>query len=444
MNPLVARAVGKSARKLIPFLIVLYLFAVLDRANVGFAALSMNAALGLTAQTFGFGATMFLIGYVLFEVPSNLAMARVGGRRWLARIAVTWGIATALVALSTGPLSFYALRFLVGAAEAGCLPGIFYFLTQWFPQSTRGRYNAIFILAIPLANAVSGPLSAALLDMHGLAGLAGWQWLFLAEGAVSSALGIVCFFFLKDGPAEATWLSVDERHALVTTIASERHARESVRHYSVLQALSNPIVIALAFAYMGINVQLNSAAFWFPQVFRSFGLSTMQVGFATATPFLFGAGAMILWGRRSDKANERVLHVVAAVMLSAVGWAAAGLSGSTIEIVIALSVAAIGFFSATAVFWTLPSGILAGPAAAAAIALISAMGNLGSAVAAPIIGSLRDAALKQGGGWTAPLMFVAALTLIAPAILLVLRKRLEALKVPDTARAASIPEELIP
>ena len=425
MNPLAVRAVKRAARRLIPFLIVLYLFAVLDRANVGFAALSMNAALGLTAQSFGFGATMFLIGYVLCEIPSNLAMARIGGRRWLARIAVTWGFATAAVALSTGPWSFYALRFLVGAAEAGCLPGIFYFLTQWFPQSTRGRYNALFVLAIPLANALSGPASAALLQMEGIAGLAGWQWLFLAEGAMSSALGVVCYFYLTDEPADAVWLTDGEREALQAVMAAERRARDSVRHYSERQALANPTVLALAVAYMGINVQMNSAAFWFPQIFRSYGMGTMLVGLATAAPFLCGAVAMILWGRRSDAAGERVWHVVAAVLVSAAGWAGAGLSGSAAGTVIALSVAAMGFFSATAVFWTLPSTIFAGPAAAAAIALISASGNLGGAIAAPIIGTLRDAALKQGGGWTAPLLFIAALTLIAPPILLLLRRRLE-------------------
>jgi ACS family tartrate transporter-like MFS transporter len=424
LNPLLTTAVRKSGRRLIPWLVVLTVSAMLDRANVGFAALTMNKDLGLTAQAFGFGATIFFVGYILFEIPSTLALARFGGRRWLSRIAITWGIATAMMALSVGHLSYYVLRFLVGVAEAGALPGVFFFLAQWFPSSTRGRYTALFITAIPLANALSGPISSRLVQLQGVAGLAGWQWLFLIEGAVSVGLGVLCYYFLKDGPANATWLNPDERQALVAALEEERRFHEIDGRISVWQSLSSPTVLVLALGYTGINIQINSAALWFPQIFRSYGLSTTMTGFASAVPFLCGAVAMVLWGRRSDAAGERVLHIVAAMLLSICGWAAAGFCTSAFGAMLALSVATIGFFSAGPLYWTLPSSILTGPAAAAAIALTSAAGNLGSAITAPIIGTLRDNALKQGGGWAAPMLFIAVYALGTPVIVLALRGRL--------------------
>jgi ACS family tartrate transporter-like MFS transporter len=414
-------AVRKAAKRLIWFLIALYFFAVLDRVNVSFAALSMNKDLGLTAEMFGFGATMFLVGYVIFEIPSNLILERVGARLWLARIALTWGLATTLMAFAQGPASFYALRFLVGAAEAGCLPGILYFMTAWFPQQYRGRFNSFFFLSIPITNALSAPFSASVLGLHGVIGLAGWQWLFVIEGLLTASIGIGAWLWLQNRPSEATWLSPAERTALQQVLDAERDARVKVRHLTVKDCLTNPIVIALAVAYVGINLQLNTAAFWFPQIFKSLGLENWQIGLATATPFACGSVAMIFWGRRSDRAGERIMHTVAGVLLSSAGWIAAAFATTPVMMVLSLSLAAMGFFSAMTVFWTIPSRLLTGAAAAAGIALTSAMGNLGSALVAPVVGRLRDAT----GAWTYSFLFVACMTLIAPLILLTFRKKLD-------------------
>ena len=412
--------VSKVGARLVWFLVVLYFFSVLDRVNVGFAALSMNRALGLTAEMFGFGATVFLVGYILLEIPSNVLLVRVGARRWLARIAVTWGLATAAMALVYSPVSFYVLRFLVGAAEAGCLPGILYFMTLWFPQSYRGRFNALFLLSIPLTNALSAPISAALLSLDGTFGLAGWKWLFLIEGVVSAALGLVTWRYLDDTPADAAWLTPGERETLQRQLDRERPAARPGQGHGVLAGLTDPLILALAVAYTGINLQLNTAAFWLPQIFRSFHLSNWGVALCTTIPFACGAAGMYFWGRHSDRSGERVIHVVLAVLLSSAGWAAAAFSTELYAMVASLSVAAVGFFAALVVFWTVPPRLLGGASAATGIALISAMGGLGSAIGAPIVGRLRDST----GQWTGSLLVVASWALLAPVLLLVLRSRI--------------------
>jgi sugar phosphate permease len=420
MDP-VAVVVRKVGVRLIWFLILLYFFSVLDRVNVGFAALSMNRALGLTSEMFGVGATVFLVGYVLFEIPSNVLLVRTGARRWLARIAFTWGAATALMTVVNSPFSFYVMRFLVGAAEAGCLPGILYFMTLWFPQSYRGRYNALFLLSIPLTNALSAPISAALLGLDGTFGLTGWKWLFLMEGLCSAALGLATWRYLDDSPATAAWLSPDERATLQLQLDAERPHRPGGRPHSVLHGLTNPLILLLAVAYTGINLQLNTAAFWLPQIFRSFNLSTWEVAASTATAFACGGVAMYFWGRHSDRSNERLMHVVLAVLLSTAGWATAAYAPSYPILLVGVCVAAAGFFSATVVFWTIPVRLLGGASAAAGIALISAIGGLGSAGGAYVFGRLRD----SSGQWTQSLLSVAMWTLVAPLLLIILRRRIE-------------------
>lgn len=421
VNPVDA-VVRKAGARLIWFLIILYFFSVLDRVNVGFAALSMNRTLGLTAEMFGFGATVFLVGYVLLEIPSNVLLVRVGARRWLARIAVTWGLATAAMALVYSPMSFYVLRFLIGAAEAGCLPGILFFMTLWFPQSYRGRFNALFLLSIPLSNALSAPISAALLGLDGALGLAGWKWLFLMEGVISVALGFVTWRYLDDTPADAPWLTIAERDTLQRQLDRERPTPGPGHRHDALAGLTNPLILALAVAYTGINLQLNTAAFWLPQIFRSFHLSNWEVALCTTIPFACGAAGMYAWGQHSDRARERVIHVVLAVLLSSAGWAAAAFSTNLYAMTASLSVAAVGFFSAIVVFWTVPPRLLGGASAATGIALISAMGGLGSAIGAPIVGRLWDST----GKWTASLLTVAGWALLAPVLLLMLRSRIVA------------------
>ena len=421
-NPILDRAVSRVARRLIWFLIILYLFAVLDRVNVSFAAVSMNKALGLSAEMFGFGATMFLIGYVLMEVPSNVLLERTGARVWLARIGLTWGLATAAMILVNGPISFFLVRFLIGAAEAGCLPGILYFMTHWFPQTNRAKFNSLFFLSIPITNAISAPFSAAVLQLDGWLGLPGWKWLFLIEGGFTCAIGITAYFYLENQPADAKWLPAPEKDALQRVLDEERRSQEGGRgHVGIWKALTDPLVLALAVAYTGINIQLNTAAFWFPQIFKSFGLTNAEIGLATAAPFVCGSIAMVLWGRRSDRAGERIFHTCAPIVVSSLGWGLSAAADSAPLMLAGLALASMGFFSAMTVFWTLPSRLMTGAGAAAAIALISAMGNLGSAAGAPIVGRLHDIR----GGWSMSLAFVAGYVLIAPAILLVLRRRLE-------------------
>lgn len=423
MDPggLVAAAVRHTGRRLVWFLVLLYALAVLDRINVGFAAVTMNRTLGLTPSMFGFGASIFLVGYLAFEVPSNMMLVRYGPRRWLARIALTWGIATCLMALVQGPASFYAMRFVVGAAEAGCLPGILFFLTRCFPQAYRARYNALFLISIPLTNACSAPVSTAIMSLDGGAGLAGWQWLFVVEGLASAVVGVLALKFLVDRPADATWLPFAQRHALQQQLDRERDTVVSGpgRHAS-WRSLLSPTVLLLSVSYIGINLQLNTAAFWFPQVFHRLLTSPVAVAVATSTPFLAGAVAMYAWGRHSDRSGRRVAHIVAAVVVSAAGWAAAGLTGSAAVTIIALSVAMAGGFSAMTIFWTLPPRLLTGSAAAAGIAMISAIGTLGSAGAATIVGVLRQGSADFGSSF----LFVAAVILVCPAILLALRFRL--------------------
>jgi MFS family permease len=418
---LVAAAVRHTGRRLVWFLILLYGLAVLDRINVGFAAVTMNRRLGLTPSMFGFGASMFLVGYLVLEVPSNLMLVRYGPRRWLARIALTWGIATCLMALVQGPASFYAMRFIVGAAEAGCLPGILFFLTRWFPQAYRARFNALFLASIPLTNACSAPVSTAIMSLDGAAGLAGWQWLFIVEGLASAMMGVMALSFLVDRPTDAAWLPPAQRHALQYQLDCERDRVVSgPGGRASWRPLLSPTVLLLSISYIGINLQLNTAAFWFPQVFKSLFMSSQAVAVATSTPFLAGALAMYAWGGYSDRSGRRVANIVAAIVVSAVGWAVAGLTGSAAAMVIALSVAMAGGFSAMTIFWTLPPRLLMGSASAAGIAMISAIGTLGSAGAATIVGVLRQGRADFGSSF----LFVAAVVLVCPAILLALRSRL--------------------
>ena len=424
--------VRKAGRRLIWFLVLLYFFAVLDRVNVGFAALSMNRALGLTSEMFGFGASLFLVGYLLFELPNNLLLVRFGARRTLARIAVAWGLVTVLMTLVQSPRSFYILRFLVGAAEAGCLSSILYSLTLWFPQSFRGRYNALFMLSIPLTNALSAPLSSALLMLDGTAGLAGWQWLFLTEGATSVGLSVTAWFYLTDHPAQARWLSPQERSALQDQIDREKPVLAGTRPPGIVAALTNPLVLLLALAYTGINMQLNTAAFWLPQIFRSLHLTNWEVALCTAIPFASAGVAMVAWGKHSDRSGERVVHVVVAVLLSVIGWTAAAFAESAPAMVASVSVATMGFFSATVVFWTVPPRLLGGASAASAIGFISATGGLGSAIAAPVIGRLHD----SHGNWTFALLFVAAWSLMTPILLMILKKRIVGASAPGRGRPA--------
>lgn len=409
----------KIAWRLVPFLGVLYFFAFLDRVNVGFAALTMNADLGLSAQVFGMGAGIFFIGYVLFEVPSNVMLERFGARVWIARIMISWGILSAAMAFVEGPKSFYAVRFLLGIAEAGFFPGIIFYLTCWFPSQHRARIIALFMIALPLSSVIGAPISTALLGIEA-AGLKGWQWMFLLEAIPTIVLGVIVFTVLPDRPADAKWLSADEKRWLQSELARE-HADAAHGHASSLrEALTTPRVWRYGLVYFCILVGLYGFGFWLPQIISSLGqMTTVQVGLFTMIPYTLACFALVLWGRHSDATEERSWHVAlpsllgaAALMVS--GWATAPLIGFA-----ALCLAAVGIYSGLPAFWALASRGLQGAAAAGAIALINSLGNFGGFLGPAAIGMAKT----HTGGYAASLMLIAVFLALGAAVVIWERAR---------------------
>lgn len=400
--------------RLIPFLILAYFFSYLDRVNLGFAALTMNADLKFSPLIFSWGAGIFFIGYFLFEVPSNLALEKFGARRWIARIMVTWGIISAAMIWVSGPWSFYILRFLLGVAEAGFFPGIILYLTYWYPAEYRARFLAAFAVAVPVSTVIGAPISGLLLGLDGMMGLRGWQWLFIIEGIPSVLLGIVTWFYLTDKPAKATWLTAEQKAWLSSRLDSEVAAKQAARHLSLGQALASPRVLTLSLVYFGFVGALYGMQFWLPQIVKAFGFSNAQTGFVTAVPYLFGAVAMILWARHSDRTRERVWHVALPLLLTAVALGVSGYVQDPMVTLVALTFAAIGTFCTFGVFWTLPTAWLTGTAAAAGIALINSIGNLAGFGGPYLIGWVKDSTGSTATG----LLVLAILPLIAGLLVL--------------------------
>jgi len=407
-------AVAKAARRLVPFLGLCYMVNFLDRVNVGFAALSMNADLGFTPQMFGLGAGIFFVGYILFEIPSNLALHRFGARIWIARIMISWGLVSMAMALVSGATSFYALRFLLGVAEAGFFPGIILYLTYWFPARERARVVAMFMAAVPLATVFGGPLSGALLELDGLMGLKGWQWMFLVEGVPAVLLGFVTLKFLDDRPEHAKWLTPEERQALSTQLATEAEAARTDGYHRIGQALTRPRVLMLGLIYFCLAAGLYGIGFWMPQVIQTFGFSPLKIGFLTAIPYLFAAFLMVLWGRRSDRTGERIWHVALPLALAGVAFAWSAVSGPLLPTMMALTLVTVGIYAAVGAFWSLPTAILTGTGAAAGIALVNSIGNLGGFAAPTIVGTLRQAT----GDFTAALLFLAFILVLGAGLTL--------------------------
>src|SRR4030081_1727778 len=330
--------------RLIPFLVLAYFLAYLDRVNLGFAALTMNAELKFSPTIFSWGAGIFFIGYFIFEVPSNLALEKFGASRWIARIMVTWGIISALMATVTGELSFYSLRFLLGVAEAGFFPGIILYLTYWYPAEYRARFLAAFAIAVPVSTVIGAPISGLLLGLDGAMGLQGWQWLFIIEGIPSVLLGVVTWFYLTDRPARADWLTAEQKAWLAAKLDSEIAAKQAAEHLTLGQALASPKVITLSLVYFGFVGALYGMQFWLPQIVKAFGLTNAQTGFVTAIPFLFGTIAMIVWARHSDATRERVAHVGGPLLLTAAALAISSYITDPTTTMILLTIAAIGVF----------------------------------------------------------------------------------------------------
>jgi len=402
----------KIAWRLIPFLIVCYFFAYLDRVNVGFAALTMNKALGLSALDYSMGAGIFFIGYFFFEVPSNIALEKFGARRWIARIMATWGILSVGMAFVTGATSFNIVRFFLGAAEAGFFPGIILFLTYWFPAVYRGRIVSLFMVAIPISTVIGAPVSGALLGLDGVAGLMGWQWLFIIEGLPAVILAVVTWWYLTDRPAEAAWLSEAERKRATALVMADQPTE--VLKTTRLKALFDPRVLAMSVVYFGIVSSNYALGFWLPQIVKSFGFSNLQTGFISALPFLAGAVAMLFWSARSDATGERKWHVVLPLALAVFGLVSASQGADPVTTMAFLCLAGVGIFSAMPVFWATATSILPIAAAAGGIAMINSIANLAGFGGPYLVGWI-----KQGSdSFSAPLLALSIFPAVAILVLL--------------------------
>jgi MFS transporter, ACS family, tartrate transporter len=404
------QVLSKVLRRIVPFLLLCYIVAYLDRVNVGVAGLTMNEDLGISPSEFGWSAGLFFFGYFLAEVPSNLALQAVGARKWIARILISWGLLSAATAFAVGPVSFGVMRFLLGLGEAGFTPGVFLYFTYWFPARARGRATAAFLLGIPIANIIGAPLSSSLLALDGLAGLHGWQWLLILEGLPATILGFICLFTLTDKPEQAKWLSPDERSWLVEVLTSERQAIAAKHASKLKDAFTNWRVLVCAAVNFCAIIGSVGLGLWMPQILKGFGFGIVTVGFLAAIPYICGAVTMMLWARLSDKGGERSWFVASALLLGAVALVACGYATSSALIsIVALCGAVVGIMCYQSTFWPIPSSFLTGSAAAGGLALIVSIGNLGGFVGPYLIGEIR----QTTGSFSWALIAVAAFLMLA-------------------------------
>lgn len=413
-----SRTLRRITWRIVPFIMFLYFVAYIDRVNIGFAALSMNKDLGFTASILGLGAGIFFWGYFLFEVPSNFILHKVGARIWIARVMVTWGLISAGMAYVENSTSFYVLRFLLGASEAGFFPGIILYISYWFPARHRAGVTALFMAAAPISTALGSPVSASLLELDGWMGLHGWQWLFVIESIPAVVLGIVVFFYMTDKPEGATWLKDDERQWLVNEMNKEAASKEGAATHSFIRGLLDIRVLALAMIYFGTSAGLYTLGIWAPQIIKQLGVSSMTVGFLNAIPPAISVIGMVLWSKHSDRTGERTWHVIIACLLAAVGLVIAGNSNGIFALIAALTLVNIGISCAKPPLWSMPTMFLSGAAAASGIATINSIGNLGGFAGPVVIGWMKDATGSYAGG----LYFVAGL-LVCSAFLTLLLSR---------------------
>ncbi|WP_338889310.1 MFS transporter [Rhodococcus sovatensis] len=412
----------KVAFRLLPMLMVLYFLNYLDKVNVGFAALEMNADIGLSSAAYGLGAGLFFVGYFFFEVPSNLLLTKFGARIWITRIVLTWGVIAASMSLVQGETSFYILRFLLGVAEAGFFPGIVYLLGVWFPRQQRARILSYVYAAAPVSFLLGSPVSAFLMDQgHGFAGMPGWRFMFAAEGLVTVVAGIVAFFVLVDRPTKAKWLTAQEGEELERRVAAEDAAVDATHNASSIRSAFTGRVFLLSFVYFGIAYGIYAVGFFLPQAIKGFEgqfgltLSGMQIGLMSAIPYGFATAAMLYWSRRSDARGERIYHVLIPALVGGVALTFSFALGSPFAVMAGITVAAIGMFCCIPVFWQIPASFLTGAAAAAGIGVINSIGNLSGFFAPYLAGYLRDVT-----GSYQPGMLVAGLFMIASGFLVVL------------------------
>ncbi len=407
-------AYRKVTWRLLPFLMLCYVVAYLDRVNVGFARLQMLSDLGFSETVYGLGAGMFFIGYFTFEVPSNIILHRIGARTWIARIMITWGIVSALFMFIKTPLSFYALRFVLGVAEAGFFPGIILYLTYWFPSHRRGRMISMFMMAIPLSGIFGGPLSGWIMaTFAGAAGLAGWQWLFLLEAVPALIVGTIVLLYLDNGIRSARWLNEEEKALLERELAKDTAHIEV--HPSLRAVLADPRVALMCGIYFCIVMGQYGLTFWMPTLIQGAGVSgTLRIGLFTAIPYGAGAIAMILFGRSADRRRERRWHAAGAMLIGAFGMTLSAIAGTHTALAIGfLTIASTGVFSCAPLFWSLPTAFLSGAAAAAGIAAINSIGNLAGFVSPYVVGWLKDLTHSTQAG-----MYAVSSVLVAGAVII--------------------------
>jgi MFS transporter, ACS family, tartrate transporter len=403
---------AKCAWRLIPFMGLLYLVSFIDRANVGFAALTMNNDLGFSPAVYGFGAGVFFFGYILFQLPANAMLERVGARSWIFCIVAVWGALSAANAFAQGPASFYALRFLLGVTESGFFPGMIFYLTLWFPQAYLARYVAMFLTAIPLSFIVGGPLASLILGLGGVLGLHGWQWLFLLEGLPAMLVAFAVLKFLPDGPAHASWLSGKEKETIATRLAVDNPAEQR----GFWPTLRDPRLLALCLVNFGVQTGLYGVGLWLPQIVQAMGFSILATGFVVALPYLACMGAMILWGRSSDVRGERFWHIALAALVAAGGFVGASLAQSNLLVLLALTFTTVGVLSAFPPLNGLLKSLLSGSAAASGIALYNTIGNLGGFVGSYSIGVLKG----QTGNYSVSMAMLAVVLTLSAVIVLAL------------------------
>ncbi|GFM57123.1 MFS transporter [Pseudomonas cichorii] len=411
----------RVAWRILPFLIVCYLIAIIDRGNIGMASLQMNEDLGLTAKVFGFASSLFFFSYFLLEVPSNLAMQKYGARIWIARIMITWGLISAGTAFVQGANSLYVMRFLLGAAEAGFFPGVLLYLTYWLPSAYRARMVAIFMVAIPAANFIGSPLSGLLLSLDGWMGMRGWHWLFIIEGIPAVLLGIACLFVLTDRPEQATWLSNEQRNWLTRRLAEEASKKTTIGHISLWKLLRHKDIWVLALIYSGASAAGSTMSVWAPQLLKTFGLSAMEIGLVNAIPYGLASVLMIVWGRSSDRTGERRWHTAMTMLMIAGGLLLTLFTSSLVATVIMLSLVLIGAYSMKGPFWALVSGWLSSSTAAAGLAAVGALANLiGGGIMVNAYGAIHDATDSHA---LALIPLAALCTLAGVMVLVIGRKR---------------------
>lgn len=399
-------AIRKAALRFVPLLTIAYLFNYLDRTSIGFAALTMNQQLGLSAGQFGFAAGIFFLGYSLFEIPSNLLLYRFGARRWLARIMITWGLVSAATALVVGPNSFYAARLLLGIAEAGFFPGVTFFLAAWFPAQYRTRMLAWFLVGIPASSLVGAPVCGMLLQMQGIWGLAGWQWLFIVVSLPCIPLGLLTLRLLADRPQTASWLTPNERDVLDNVLASEVRERP---HSSLLAALKDTRVLILAGIQFGFTLGSYGIGIWLPLILKEYHLTNFAIGWIAAIPYVFATAGMIFWARHVDQKGRRVVNLAIACFLGGAGLVAPILSGSLAVALLGFSAALVGVTAARAIFWAIPTRFLTGVAAAGGLAFINSIGTVGGFAGPSMMGFLRE----FSGSYVVGLIAVAAIMIAA-------------------------------